>query len=451
MRASAIRVPPAVRHAGRALVLAVVGGALAAAGASTLEEDVTATARVAVSDEVGWPFYSSARDTLLEVARDDAVRRAVLRDISSDDGPVELSAEPTGGEITVELDATAGDRETAIDAADRYATEVVLRGEQDAQEDARQRISELREQIAATSARIDEATSELERLGRESDALGAEPTEAERLVLQNEIEQVQSQLRQDALRRTELRQDLSAQSTALDGIASDFEVVRRAESGGGNVLSDPGTMALLVGLPLFLLGLGLSVLWDQTLGIVRRPEDVRWVTDAPVASVRTRDGEIVDAGPLSRHLVRQRIPGSLWLLVPVGRGDRVDRLTEKLVDAVEVERAGGPSRQPTAPGPAGAEIAPDPAPGDGGSPATSGEPAAEDSDVLTAVDRPSPEEVRRGLFVSRLDGGVIPAAAGGAVVVAVAGGTRLPTIRRTIRDLDVEGLPVEGVVLMRRT
>lgn len=450
MQGTTGRVPPAARHIVRALTIAAIGALLASLGASRLTADASATSRVAVSDEVGWPFYTTSRDRLLEIALDREVQAGVRQAVGADDTTLDLGATLTGGEISVDLTARSADAATAATAANLYAEDVVARGAEEALTEAEQLLGGLGAQLEAIDARAIANEAELLRLGNELDALDEGAPEGARLVVESQIRRVETALTEDARRRALIVQDLPGAEASVADASSDYEVVRAARSPDGDVLSDAGMMALLAGIPLFLIGLGASVLWDQTLGVVRRPRDVRWATDAPVFAIcHGRDDRIVDPSPLTRLLARQQIPGSLWTLVPVGRSPRVASLSSSLAatvgdrlwspigaDRQELERS--ESQTPGTPG--------DPVPGEiptrqlrvAGS-------ESEATELLTASRSGSPRPSQgpaTGPSVTQPTASV-----SGAVVTIVGGGVRLPRLRRAVRNLELEGIPVEGVVI----
>jgi hypothetical protein len=459
MQGTTSRVPPAARHIARALTVAIIGALLASLGASRLTADASATSRVAVSDEVGWPFYTTARDSLLEIALDPEVHDDVRRAVGADETTLEFDAGLTGGEISVDLTVRSADAATAAAAANLYAETVVARGSQEALAEAEQRLRGLRIQLEAIDARAQANDAELLRLGTELDVLGDAAPEGARLVLESQIQRIDTALAEDARRRAQLVQDLpSAEADAVDA-SSDYEVVRVARSPGGDVLSDAGLMALLAGLPLFLIGLGASVLWDQTLGVVRRPRDVRWAADAPVFAIGYgSDDQVVDPSPLTRLSARQQIPGSVWTIEPVGRNPRVVTLSSSLADVVgdrlwspvdadrpETDRSGSDRSYPPPLGTSGRPAAGDAAtsrPTVAGSESESAELLTE---LLTDARSESLHSPRGPATSSSV---TQPAAAvSGAVVTVLSRGVRLPRLRRAVRDLALEGIPVEAVVI----
>jgi hypothetical protein len=457
--------PAAVRHLGRALAIALIGGALAALGASQLEGDTSATSRVAVSDEVGWPFYTAARDSLLELALDPDVQQSVHRAVGADPTSLQLGAEATGGEISVDLTARSADAATATEAANRYAELVVAQGSQEARADAEQRLEGLRAELQDLDARTEANEAELLRVGDALDALGAAPPEGSRLVLESQSRRITEALAEDARRRAQIVQDLPTAAARVGAAASDYEVVRTARSAGGDLLSDATAMALLAGIPLFLLGLGASALWDQTLGIVRRPRDVRWATDAPVFAIGYgADDRIVDATPLERRLARQQIPGSVWMIAPAGQNQRLTALSTSLADAVgrrmvtSAQLAGSDfdrsDRERPLPDRSDAPSAPDSPRGrervsrtltSTDEPATTiGRQAP--AEILTDT-RSDPVQPSPDASTQRSPGSAPETAVSGAVVTIIRNGVRLPRLRRAVRDLELEGVPVEGIVL----
>jgi hypothetical protein len=465
MPGRASRIPAAVRHVGRALVIAVVGATLAALGASSLEGDSSATSRVAVSDAVGWPFYTSARDSLVEIALDPDVQRAVRDAVGAGDGTLELDAEPTGGEISVDLTARSTDAAAAAEAANRYADEVVTQGSREARSDAEQRLQALRDELEDIDARTEANEAELLRVGDALDALGEAPPAGSRLILESQSRRIESAVAEDARRRVQIVQDLPDAAAAPDIAASDYEVVRTARNADGDVLEDATAMALLAGIPLFLIGLGGSVLWDQTLGVVRQPRDVRWATDAAVFPVGYgADDRVVDATPLQRRLVRQQIPGSVWMIAPAGQSPRLTTLSASLADAVgrrivtsaQLARSDFDRFDPVRPLPnrSDAPSAPDcprgreqptrtPTPTD--EPATTiGRQAP--AELLTDTG-PGPVQPSPDASTPRSTDSAPEAAVSGAVVAIIRNGVRLPRLRRAVRDLELEGVPVEGIVL----
>jgi hypothetical protein len=412
---------------------------------------------VAVSDEVGWPFYTSARDQLLEVARDPDVHNGVREALGADETLLEFGADPTGGEISVDLTARSPDAALATQAANLYAEEVVTRGTQEAIAGADQQLQELRQQLEVIDARAAANEVELLRIGDALDALGDVPAEGSRRLLESQIRRIETAMAEDARRRAQIVQDLPSAEAALSAASSDYEFVRAARSPDGEVLSDVVVMALLAGIPLFLIGLGASVLWDQTLGIVRRPRDVRWATEAPVLAIGYGRGDrIVDPSPLTRRMVRQQIPGSVWMVSPIGRSPKVADLSYALVETVghrltTSARPGQPVRDEAAVEQPSSDAVPPPGLGqralgdrfaDGPDDAVTERARAE---LLTEsrAENPAPSPPVTGSSSGR----GADVAVSGAVVAILRNGVRLPRLRRAIRDLELEGIPVEGVVI----
>ncbi|HSL75092.1 MAG TPA: hypothetical protein VK853_11515 [Ilumatobacteraceae bacterium] len=457
MRDTTSRVPPAVRHFGRALTVALLAAVLAAAGASRLGGETSATSRVAVSDEVGWPFYTSARDRLLEVALDPDVQNGVRDALGADDATLELDAEPTGGEISVDLTARSPDSALATQAANLYAEDVVTRGTQEALVAAEQGLEDLRQQLEVIDARAAANEVELLRIGDALDALGDAPAEGSRRLLESQLRRIETALAEDARRRAQIVQELPSAEAALGAASSDYEFVRAARSPDGDILSDAVAMALLAGIPLFLIGLGASVLWDQTLGVVRRPRDVRWATDAPVFTIDyEHDDRIVDPSPLTRRMVRQQIPGSVWMLTPTGRSPKVALLSSALVETVGhrltvATLPGQPVRDETDVDRTASDTVPPTGPGQ----RAHGDTSADGPDSAVAERMPAElltearaEHVAPPPRVTGSSSGRgADTAVSGAVVTMLRNGVRLPRLRRAIRDLELEGIPVEGVVI----
>lgn len=415
------------RHALRAVVLAVAGAVVAVTFFTPSDEDVTATARVAVSDVVGWPFYASAREQIVQTARDDQVRDAVREEVGLDG--LNLGATRTDGQIIVELTASAPSEQVAVRAADAYAREVVAVGVRDEQEEGQQRVDALQARLDTVDQRITDNDAEI---GSISASLDTRLPSAEAAVLRSRRERLEASQRQDAVERTQLIQSLTSAQLDAQRIEPEVELITPATSDGAPSGSQPLTLALMVGLPLFLVGIAASVVWDQTLGYVRKPSDVRWATDTPACAVAFAgppDGpEAYRSGPLARRLLRHE-PGGRWVIVPVGPVSAAP-LAEHLSRVLDANRMGSHD------------------PSDDRS-RYSGAPSSPPSGAI-ATRRMAGEGRRVGVRQPDwVDGtGVDLGVTGGAVLAIAAGKVRLPAIRRVVRELEVEGLPLVAVAVL---
>ncbi|MGE4086182.1 MAG: hypothetical protein AB7H93_24620 [Vicinamibacterales bacterium] len=461
-----------LRHALRAALLAGAGALIVALVATDREQRPSATSRIAVSDAVNWPFYGSARETLLGWARDPALQQqvrsavAAASDGTTEAGQVELRARPTSGEITVELSARAADGGTAVDAADRYAQAVLDRSRQDRRAEQEDRLGEATAALAALDERI---AAEEQELAAIAAALAAGPSPVDDALLTTRRDRLLAAQRQAGATRGQLQQELDAAQRAVDGVRSTAELVRPAVLDGGP-LRDATTLAVAAAAVLGLIGLAASVLWDQTFGVVRRPSDLRWVSDAPVTRLgRHRGGASLADLPgsaIGRRLARRDVPGCGWLLVPVGGVDATPL-------AVHLSRA--LARRPAVAAAAEPTVAAGRVPGSSTRLATTPEPATDaERSPGTRSAATAPDGVAHPRIVIAGPEGAPPAVTSpndaqaapsepppadgeadptivsmcAAVLVLASGRSRLPAVRRAIRACELEGLPLEAVVLL---
>jgi hypothetical protein len=394
-----------LRHALWGLVLAALGGGLA--GLVVLrspDEGARASTRVAVhSGEAAWPFFSTARDRIVQDAGDEELQQAVMRDLGAPSGLVELSAEPTSGEVVVELVATAPSEELAVQAANAYAEAVVERSRQRREAEAAEQVAQREVERAAVEGRISGLEAELAEL----EAIRAQDPDS--LTVRVRQEQLASALRQEAATRAQAEQELVRADQGRQAARPAVEVlVPATEAEENGAFGDPAVVLALVAIPLFLLGFGASAVWSQHFGLLRVPDDTRRATGAPVAVLPVGPGE--EPAPEHTKALAQRLraarPGRSWVLVSVG-STVADRLTAQLHDAID-SREGRPAL-----GPAGnVETAQLPATADG-------------------------RDTPLGLLTNAV-----------AVLVVARGAARVSALRKAADRLDLQGVPVELVVFI---